>query len=313
MILVVRLRDGHILEANPAAERAYGYAREELLGLNLPALRAPGPHEQSFAQMKQAGTAGFLFETLHRRKDGSIFPVEVHTVESVYAGERVNLNMIRDITGRILVEQSARESERSHREELRSSNTMLGEAYDETIEGWSRALDLRDHETEGHSRRVTELSIQMGQAVGVGAKELAHIRRGALLHDIGKVGVPDHILLKPEGLSSEEWEIMKRHPQYAYDLLSPIAFLEPALDIPYCHHEKWDGGGYPNGLTGEQIPQPARIFAIVDVWDALCSDRPYRKAWSVERTKEYIRQQAGKHFDPKIVQIFLDLIASKGI
>jgi HD-GYP domain-containing protein (c-di-GMP phosphodiesterase class II) len=190
---------------------------------------------------------------------------------------------------------------------LQRTNIELLQAYDKTIEGWSRAMDLRDHETEGHTQRVTELAVRLAQVLGLGEKEIVHIRRGALLHDMGKVGIPDSILLKPGPLTDEEWVIMHEHPQYAFDMLSPIEFLSAALDIPYCHHEKWDGSGYPRGLKGEEIPVAARIFAIVDVWDALCSDRPYRKAWSKEKVIAYIMSLSGTHFEPKIVELFLNL------
>ena len=193
-------------------------------------------------------------------------------------------------------------------ENLERSNRELSQAYDATIEGWSRALDLRDKETEGHSQRVTAMTMDLARAFRLPEEELLHIRRGALLHDIGKMGVPDNILLKPGELTEEEWVRMRTHPGYAYDLLKPIAFLAPALDIPYCHHEKWDGTGYPRGLKGQEIPLAARLFAVVDVWDALLSDRPYRKAWTSERAKEYIRDQAGIYFDPKVVETFLDMI-----
>jgi putative nucleotidyltransferase with HDIG domain len=189
--------------------------------------------------------------------------------------------------------------------DLQRSNTNLSLAYDNTIEGWSRALDLRDKETEGHTLRVTEMTVRLARAAGLPEREIVHIRRGALLHDIGKMGVPDHILLKPEALTDEEWVIMKQHTTHAYELLSPIAFLRPALDIPYCHHEKWDGSGYPRGLKGEEIPFPARLFALADVWDALTSDRPYRKAWSKERALQHITSQSGTHFDPRAVELFL--------
>jgi putative nucleotidyltransferase with HDIG domain len=193
-------------------------------------------------------------------------------------------------------------------ENLQRSNRELSQAYDATIEGWSRALDLRDKETEGHTQRVTEMTLNLARAFGLPEEEILHIRRGALLHDIGKMGVPDHILLKPGELTDEEWVRMRSHPQYAYDLLKPIDFLAPALDIPYCHHEKWDGTGYPRGLKGEEIPVVARLFAVVDVWDALRSDRPYRNAWVIERVVEFIREQAGSHFDPKVVECFLELL-----
>ncbi|WP_298482906.1 HD domain-containing phosphohydrolase [uncultured Chloroflexus sp.] len=197
-------------------------------------------------------------------------------------------------------------------DQLRAANTELRAAYDATIEGWSHALDLRDRETEGHSRRVTELTVRIAARMGFSEEELLHVRRGALLHDIGKMGIPDAILLKPGPLNDEEWAIMRTHPTLAVELLRPIAFLTPALDIPWCHHEKWDGTGYPRGLRGEEIPLAARIFAVADVYDALTSDRPYRTAWSRERALAYIREQAGSHFDPRVVAVFEQVIAEMG-
>jgi PAS domain S-box-containing protein len=194
---------------------------------------------------------------------------------------------------------------------LQRSTDALRYAYDATIEGWSMAMDLRDKETEGHTLRVTDLTVRLAQKLGISDEEIIHIRRGALLHDIGKLGVPDAILFKADKLSPEEWELMRRHPQLAHDMLARIEYLRPALDIPYAHHEKWDGSGYPRGLKGEQIPFPARIFAVVDVWDALRSDRPYRKAWSSKRTRDYIQSQSGKHFDPQVVKAFIELISTK--
>jgi response regulator RpfG family c-di-GMP phosphodiesterase len=198
-------------------------------------------------------------------------------------------------------------------EELRRANLSLQLAYDATLAGWSRALDLRDRETEGHTQRVTELTVRLAQAMGVPEAELVHIRRGALLHDIGKLGIPDAILLKPGPLSEEEWEVMRRHPDYAFRWLAGIEFLRPALDIPYCHHERWDGGGYPRGLKGEEIPLAARIFAVVDVFDALTSDRPYRKAWSRDEALRYIHEQAGRQFDPKVVEVFLREVGAESV
>lgn len=192
--------------------------------------------------------------------------------------------------------------------ELRDAHHELALAYEATIEGWARALELRDLETEGHCRRVTEMTLQLARMMGMSADELLHVRRGALLHDIGKMGIPDAILLKPGPLTPEERAIVERHPQLAYELLSSIPFLRPALDIPYCHHERWDGTGYPRGLKGEEIPLAARIFAVVDVYDALCSDRPYRKAWPEAEARRYIREQAGKQFDPQVVELFLQLL-----
>jgi PAS domain S-box-containing protein len=193
-------------------------------------------------------------------------------------------------------------------QDLQRSNIELTLAYDATLEGWSKALELRDQETQGHSQRVTEMTLRVAQVVGIDQGELKHIRRGALLHDIGKMAIPDNILLKPGPLTKEEWLIMRNHPIYAYRLLSPIANLRPALDIPYCHHEKWDGSGYPRGLKDLQIPLAARIFAVVDVWDALLSDRTYRPAWKEPQVVQYIKDQSSLHFDPKIVNIFMHLL-----
>jgi PAS domain S-box-containing protein len=196
---------------------------------------------------------------------------------------------------------------RSLLEGLQRSATEIAAAYDSTLEGWSRALELRDRETQGHTHRVVEMTVRLARAVGIDEAELVDVRRGALLHDIGKMGVPDSILLKPSELSSEEQEIMRRHPVHAFNLLSPIAYLRPALDIPYAHHERWDGSGYPLGLEGEEIPIAARVFAVVDTWDALTHDRPYRAAWSGERARDYIRDHSGTSFDPRVVDAFLEL------
>lgn len=193
-------------------------------------------------------------------------------------------------------------------EHLQQSRDQLECAYDATIEGWARVLDLRDKETEGHSQRVTQLTVCLAQAMGMSSDEIVHIRRGAFLHDIGKMGIPDSILLKPGSLHDEEWAVMRRHPEYAYSMLSPIEFLRPALDIPYCHHEKWDGSGYPRGLRGDEIPLSARIFAVVDVWDALSFDRPYRKAWPREQVFAHLEEGAGQHFDPMVVGAFLKMM-----
>jgi putative two-component system response regulator len=194
------------------------------------------------------------------------------------------------------------------RTKLQEANARLLAAYEATIETLSQAMDLRDRETEGHSRRVAELTIKLAQASGMSEEETVHLRRGALLHDIGKLGIPDSILHKPDRLTNEEWVIMRRHPQFAYNMLYPIEYLRPALDIPYNHHEKWDGTGYPRGLRGKDIPLAARLFAIIDVWDALTSDRPYRPAWSRQEARTYIRDQSGRHFDPQVVDLFFKVI-----
>ena len=243
------------------------------------------------------GAVNPLVQLRFLRLDGS--PVDVEGVSGgvLYAGEPAGQVVLRDITERKRAEES-----------ILALHAELLHAYDATIEGWSRALDLRDHETEGHSRRVTEMTLRLARAVGLPEAELVHIRRGALLHDIGKMGVPDSVLLKPGPLDDSEWAIMRRHPALAKEMLDPAEFLRPALTIPYCHHEKWDGSGYPQGLCGNQIPLAARLFALVDVWDALSSDRPYRASWAPARVQDHLRGLAGTHFDPGLVPVFLGLL-----
>ncbi|HEV3115512.1 MAG TPA: HD domain-containing phosphohydrolase [Gemmataceae bacterium] len=190
-------------------------------------------------------------------------------------------------------------------EGTRAANEELALAYDATLEGWVRALDLRDHETEGHTQRVTDLTVRLARSMGLDGAELIPIRRGALLHDIGKLGIPDKVLLKPGPLDEDEWKLMRMHPAYARQMLEPIRFLGSALEIPYCHHERWDGKGYPCALEQAEIPRAARIFAVADVWDALCSSRPYHDAWPERKAREYIGDQSGKHFDPDVVRAFM--------
>jgi putative nucleotidyltransferase with HDIG domain len=192
--------------------------------------------------------------------------------------------------------------------DLEKSNLDLVVAYETTLEGWAKTLELRDRETEGHSQRVLDLTTRLARKLGVADDEMIHLQRGALLHDIGKMGVPDNILMKEGPLTDEEWGVMHKHPLFAQEMLESIPFLKKAAEIPYCHHEKWDGNGYPNKMKGEQIPLSARIFALVDVWDALRSDRPYRKAWSDEQALKYIHDETGKHFDPSVVKAFDEII-----
>jgi response regulator RpfG family c-di-GMP phosphodiesterase len=196
-------------------------------------------------------------------------------------------------------------------ENLQRSNQELMQAYDTTLEGWARALEIRDRETEGHTRRVTDMTLRLARFMGISENELVNIHRGVLLHDIGKMGVRDDILKKTGPLTSPEWVEMRQHPVYAYNLLSPIAYLRGALDIPYCHHEHWDGSGYPRGLKGEQIPLAARIFSVIDIWDALLSDRPYRKAWPREKVVSYIWEVAGTILDPTIVEVFFKMLETE--
>jgi HD-GYP domain-containing protein (c-di-GMP phosphodiesterase class II) len=190
-------------------------------------------------------------------------------------------------------------------ERLQRANIELAIAYDATIEGWSLAMDLRDQEADGHTRRVTELTMALARALRVEDAEMIFLRRGALLHDVGKIGVPDNILSKPGALTEDEWAQLRRHPQFAHDMLYPITYLRRSIDVPYCHYERWDGSGYPRGLEGEQIPLAARIFAVAHVWDSLTTDRPYRKAWTRTAALDYVREQRGRHFDPRVVDAFV--------
>ncbi|NUM48077.1 MAG: HD domain-containing protein [Anaerolineales bacterium] len=191
---------------------------------------------------------------------------------------------------------------------LQQLTRQVGEIFDSFMKGWIIALEIRDFETREHTERVTNLTLQLAHHMGLNGESHNYIRWGALLHDIGKIGVPDAILLKPGPLTKEEWDVMRQHPVYAYQMLVDVTFIGPAIEIPYLHHEKWDGTGYPLGLKGEDIPLSARIFAIVDVWDALCSKRPYRDAWEREQILDHIRKGSGKHFDPKVVEAFMELI-----
>jgi PAS domain S-box-containing protein/putative nucleotidyltransferase with HDIG domain len=213
-----------------------------------------------------------------------------------------------DITRRKTLEDGYRQLSEDLEQRVQERTKELAEAYETTLEGWAQALELRDKETEGHSRRVTETTLKIAKAMDFDHEQLVQVRRGAILHDIGKIGIPDEILRKPDVLTEEERNIIKEHPQTAYNLLHRIPHIKAALDIPYCHHEKWDGSGYPRGLRGEEIPLSARIFAVVDVWDALTADRPYRKAWSHDRVIEHLRSESGKYFDPKIVALFLGML-----
>jgi len=227
-------------------------------------------------------------------------------------------NSNKEMTGRIYISHditALKELERELRDlnqdleyRVRLRTQELAEAYDTTLEGWAKALELRDKETEGHSRRVTETTVAVARAMDIPEDEVEDIRRGAILHDIGKMGIPDEILRKQGSLTDEERQIVMKHPDTAFDLLKQVPFLKGALDIPYCHHEKWDGSGYPRGLKRFEIPLSARIFAVADVWDALSSDRPYRKAWNKEQVAQYLINESGTHFDPHVVNKFLGMM-----
>ena len=296
-----RLREGDVdlvvmASDRPDAqgEQALGRIREVASQVPVIALIPPDQHG-SGASLSGGGAVEFLI------KDEVLSALLPRVVRHVLENHRLQgaLTVAERQQAAITLENAALLAR------LQSSNSELAVAYDATLEGWSRALDLRDQETEGHSQRVTEETLRLALHLGVGHDELVHMRRGAILHDIGKMAIPDAILLKPGRLTEAEWAIMHNHPTLAYELLSPIAFLAPALAIPYCHHEKWNGSGYPRGLAGEQIPFAARIFAVADVWDALSFDRPYRRAWPAGRVRDHIAAQAGTPVDPRVVVEFL--------
>lgn len=286
------------LEVNEAAVQKYGYSREQFLTMTLFDIRPSEDHPRLEEELKNLRPH---FQNTnnwrHTLANGQVIDVEVasHTLD--YQGRPAVLVAVYDVTLYVNAEKA-----------IRQLNHELSVAYDATIQALTKAIDLRDHETEGHSLRVAELSDRLAQAIGLDAQQRLHLRRGAMLHDIGKLGVPDAVLLKPGSLTPQEWLEMKRHPVLAKEWLARIPFLQPALDIPYAHHERWDGSGYPLGLKGEQIPLPARLFAIVDVYDALTSQRPYRAAWTNERALEYIQENAGKLFDPQLAQAFVKLV-----
>lgn len=229
------------------------------------------------------------------------FPLEVITSSVFFGGSVYVFLVIRLTQGTI---RKIKKSE----EEIRKANKALTLAYDSTIEGWGKALELRDQETEGHTQRVTEMTLLLCRALYLDEEQCIQARRGALLHDIGKMAISDRILLKTGSFTPEERQIMQKHPVYAFQMLSNIDYLQPALDIPYCHHEKWDGTGYPRGLRGDEIPLVARIFSVADIWDALTNERRYHHAWSKGKTREHIKSLAGTHLDPKVVEKFLEMV-----
>lgn len=307
--MIARLTtDGRMVYVSPACKTILGYTPEEMTGT----ICFDFIHAEDVNQVREIfkdtpAPVDKTFTVAYRalRKDGKFVWLETsaRAIHDAATGQISEVQSAsRDITERKRAE-----------EELKLAHNHLQEAYEMTIEGWVRALDLRDRETEGHTQRVTELALVVASKLGFTEEELAHIRRGALLHDMGKIAISDEILQKPGPLNETEWEKMRQHPIYAYEMLSPIAYLHPALEIPFYHHERWNGSGYPHGLKGEQIPLAARLFAIVDVWDALCSDRPYRKKLPREHVVEYLRHNAGTLFDPKLVEVFLSVVESENL
>jgi PAS domain S-box-containing protein/putative nucleotidyltransferase with HDIG domain len=324
---------GNFISGNPAILTMLGYSQSEYTTLNIRDVTFEDDvsiNVQMLEEYKSGLRESFSYEKRLVRKNGEVFWANLIStlVRDEFGKPLFTIGMMEDITSRKIAEEkeiiaqrelqdllneadqsrqvllSLIEDQKIAEKKLKKLATDLMVAYDSTLEGWSHALELKEQETAGHSRRVVDLTLTIAKKLGVSGDDLVQIERGALLHDIGKMGIPDNILLKPGPLNEEEWLTMKRHPVYAYNLLSKIEFLKPALDIPYSHHERWEGSGYPQGLAGKDIPLAARIFAVVDIWDALSSDRPYRKAWKREDILTYIREISGKQLDPEIVELF---------
>jgi len=296
-ISISRLSDGRIFEINDGFTDLTGFRPEEIIGnaaLTAGIWADPGQSHQFHEIMRDRGEVSNM-EGVFKKKDDTLWTGLLSARIIEVNPEPSFISIIRDITERKQAEL-----------ELQHAHADLAEAYDATIEGWSKVLDLRDKETEGHTQRVTEITVRLARALGVPEEQVVHIRRGALLHDIGKMAIPDIILQKPGPLTESEWLEMRQHSDYAQQMLSPIVYLRPALEIPYCHHERWDGSGYPRALKGLEIPLSARIFSIVDVWDALLSNRPYRHGSTEESVLEYIQKQSGISFDPQLVEAFLE-------
>jgi len=301
--MIARLTtEGRLLYVSPAWQVILGYAPEELAGKNsLDLIHAEdlGSVRTLFIMEDWQDTAQTITHR-SKHKDGHYIWLET-SARAIRDGTTDSILEVhtasRDITERKQTEQA-----------LQDAHDSLREAYEKTIEGWVRALDLRDRETEGHTQRVTELTLKVAPTLGFSEDDLVHIRRGALLHDMGKMAIPDEILQKPGPLNEAEWVKMRRHPVYAYEMLSNIAYLKPALEIPYYHHERWDGSGYPTGLKGQDIPLAARLFAIIDVWDALSSDRPYRKKLPRPEVIAYLHEKSGILFDPNLVDVVLSIM-----
>ena len=331
---------GNFISGNPTVLKMLGYSQQEYIQLSVRDVTYVEDipiNLKMIEEYKEGLRESFNVEKRMQRKNGEIFWASLIStlVRDEYGKPLFTIGMIEDITNRKLAEErevkaqqklqdlltkadqsrqallSLIEDQKISEIELKRLTSDLIVAYDSTLEGWSHALELREQETAGHSRRVVDLTLNVARRLGVTGDDLVQIERGALLHDIGKMGIPDNILLKPGPLTEEEWVVMRKHPIYAYDLLSKIDFLKPALDIPYSHHERWDGSGYPRGLIGKEIPLAARIFAVIDIWDALSSDRPYRSAWQREDILAYIRDISGKQLDPEIVDVFLNIVDQK--
>jgi len=303
-VFVFDMQD-RVVDLNPAAEKLFENERRGIIGKTVFETFSPWMEDINLPE-------GFVDGELQIQAtiEGHPSHLDVHgtTIKDHHGADLGRVFVARNITRQKDLERELRQLNAELEDRVTERTRDLAEAYDYTLEGWAAALELWDKETEGHSRRVMELTLEVARAVGLPEDEMADIKRGALLHDIGKMGVPNDIINKPDRLTPDEWDVMKQHPVIGRDLLSHITFLEKALEIPCSHHERWDGKGYPIGLKGEEIPISARIFSLVDHWDALLSDRPYRVAWEKARVVEYIREHSGSVFDPELVEVFLGIV-----
>jgi len=292
---------GTFLYVSPACHNLLGYEPDELIGKSVTPLVHPEDAKQliDLLSTPEWNDVTVTVDYRARHKNGEYIWIE--TTARLFFDEFSHQQEFQAASRNITERKEAEE-------QLQRAHSDLQDAYDKTIEGWVLALDLRDKETEGHTQRVTNMTERLARALGFTEEEITHIRRGALLHDMGKMGIPDEILQKPGPLTDDEWVIMRKHPEMAYQMLSQIKYLKDAITIPYYHHERWDGSGYPHKLKGEAIPLQARMFAVVDVWDALTSDRPYRKKIPHKVVMEYLKKEAGRLFDPQIVETFIPLI-----
>ncbi len=303
--VVILNNQNYIVDINLSMLALLGKTSDDVIGEPAKVIFAdfPIPIKQYMQTTYARAEATFVVGGVHVYYELTVWPL--HNPNKEMTGR---IYISHDITAQKELERELRKLNAELEDRVRARTRDLADAYDTTLEGWARTLELRDKETEGHSRRVTDMTLKIATIMGILGDELEHIRRGAILHDIGKMAIPDEILHKPGKLTDNEREIINQHPDIAAKLLSPIPFLKKALEIPYSHHEKWDGTGYPQGLKGENIPLAARIFAVADVWDALRSDRPYNKAWPREKAIAYFVEQSGYHFDPRVINVFIKMI-----
>jgi PAS domain S-box-containing protein/putative nucleotidyltransferase with HDIG domain len=304
-LVVVLDVNGRVVDANPAALFALNRKSAQVIGQPAEDVFAGWPELLKRYNEIENITTEASVETFGKRIYYEIKSTILEDSQQKYIG-RVFVS--RDITERVELQSRLQKINEELEERVAQRTLELAEAYDTTLEGWAKALEMRDKETKDHSQRVTDLTVSLAQAIGIQGDDLLQLRRGAVLHDIGKMAIPDEILGKRGPLTIPERQIVERHPTFGYEFLAPIPFLAKALDIPYCHHEHWDGSGYPRGLKGEENPLAARIFSLIDVWDAIQSDRPYNRAWSKEKAIQYLKEESGKQFDPVCVAVFLDLV-----